>query len=624
VKFNWLVASVLGVLGSLSISTAAEAARLQFWRFNANENRLVFTTDEGVQPRAQLISNPTRLVIDLPGVTLGRSMVSQTVGGAIREVRVGQFDDRTTRIVIELSPGYTLNPQEIQVRGSTPTQWTVELPTPQQTESASQMGASRPSPNIPVSAMGAATQLESLRVTADGFFIRSRGRAPEIELEHSRDRRQVTIDLANTTVSAQLLQQVNQASNRHGVSRLQITQLQSSPPTARITLELDESNTDWQATASNLGGIVLVPSQSSMAIARDVEEDEDEEHEDEEHEEEDPRNYQRNRDSDRNSNRDSDRNSDDEIATVQSVELTGNGAQLLIRADETLTYTTGWDRSTGAFRITIPSARLANEVRGPDLDANSPLMRVRLREEDDDTVVILVQPATGVRIGEVNQFNRQVLALQLQRVSQRTPVQSSGRPPTATSPPARLPRVPNSRIVIVVDPGHGGSDPGAIGIGGLREVDVVLPVALQVASLLEQQGVQVVLTRRSNQDLELEPRVQIAERANADLFVSIHANSLSLSRPDINGIESYYYSDRGARLARVIHNTMLQVPGTYDRGVRHANFYVLRNTSMPAVLLELGFVTGAQDSRLLSDPDFQRQMAEAIARGILQYVQQGY
>lgn len=178
--------------------------------------------------------------------------------------------------------------------------------------------------------------------------------------------------------------------------------------------------------------------------------------------------------------------------------------------------------------------------------------------------------------------------------------------------------------MVVLDAGHGGRDPGAVGIGGLREKDIVLSITTQVARLLEQQGVQVVMTRTDDREIDLEPRVQIAERARANIFVSIHANAISMDRPDVNGIETYYASEAGARLGRVIHDSMVRNTGLNDRGLRSARFYVIRNTSMPAVLLETGFVTGAQDAAFLGSAQGQQRMAFAIAQGILQYIQQNF
>lgn len=590
---HWLLPGILGVLGSLLLSTTANAARLQLWRFNQAENRLVFTTDEGIQPRAQYVPNPNRVVIDLPGVRLDRPSITQAVGGAIREIRLGQFDEQTTRIVIELAAGYTLDPQQVEVRGSTATQWIVQLPTPQPIAQTPATGRS-PNPSAPP-ALGAATQLESVQVTPDGFFIRTTGTAPDLEVDRSRNRRELTVDLTNTAISPNFAQR-DQTINRFGVNRLEITQEQTSPPIARISLELSDPAPDWQATVSPLGGIVLIPSGIGTALG------------------------------DRASTPTS--NSSPAAATpnrltqavaiIQAVDLAAGDTQLLIRSQGAIDYTGRWNRSSGEYEIVISNAELADEVRGPELENNAPLQRVRLREEANQ-VIVLVQPAQGVRIGELNQPAPELLALDLRRAGQQVP----GRP-SQPSLSSELPRVQQGRVVVVIDPGHGGPDPGAIGIGGLQEVDIVLPVGLEVAALLQQQGVEAVLTRRDDRDLDLEPRVQIAERANADLFVSIHANAISLSRPDVNGIETYYYSDRGLQVARVLHSNMLQVPGVQDRGIRQARFYVIRNTSMPAVLLELGFVTGAQDARLLSDPNFRSQMARAIALGILQYIQQNF
>ncbi|HEY9645836.1 MAG TPA: N-acetylmuramoyl-L-alanine amidase [Chroococcidiopsis sp.] len=586
------------------ISAPADAANLQFWRYSASENRLTFTTDGGVQPRAQLIPNPTRLVIDLPGVTLGSPMVNQQVGGAVREVRLGQFDAQTTRIVIELEAGYTLDPQQVLVRGASPTQWVVQLPEPVYVGTTAQSPPASPprspQPGPTSAANGSVAVIDNVGTTLDGFLVRLNGPEPEVEVRRRQNGSQIRVELHNAVLSPQLTQ-LEREVGRHGVRQVEVEQRDNA--VVRITLDLNETNTEWHAQLDP-DGIALLPG-NGRRVASDRQTRPPGS----------PRTAQ-------TPTPPSTPNSVPQgaIAVIQSVDLANSGSQLLIQADRPVTYTTTWNRVAGAYQITIPSARLDERVRGPQLGPGSSLQNVRLREESNQTVSILVQPANGVRIGDITPLNNQVLALNLQRAAAQIPVQ----PPIGTQTPAiptDLPRVPNSRVVIVVDPGHGGSDPGAVGIGGLRETDIVLPVALQVAQILEQQGVQAVLTRQNETTVELEPRVQTAERANADLFVSIHANSISLSRPDVNGIETYYHSAQGLPLARVLHNSLLQLPGAIDRGVRQANFYVLRNTSMPAVLLELGFVTGAQDARRMSDPNSRSQIATAIARGILQYIQ---
>jgi N-acetylmuramoyl-L-alanine amidase len=195
-----------------------------------------------------------------------------------------------------------------------------------------------------------------------------------------------------------------------------------------------------------------------------------------------------------------------------------------------------------------------------------------------------------------------------------------GRVPSSRN----LPAVPRGRFRVVIDPGHGGPDPGAVGIGGLRETDVVLDVGLQLAQLLQNQGVQVLLTRTSEVDVDLPPRVGLANRSGADLFVSLHANALSLDRPDVNGIETFYFQGgRSYELALSIQQQLMAVsPGTPDRGARPGRFFVIRRTVMPSVLTEMGFVTGEIDAPRLADPRYRQRLAAAVASGILSYLGQ--
>lgn len=305
------------------------------------------------------------------------------------------------------------------------------------------------------------------------------------------------------------------------------------------------------------------------------------------------------------------------IAQVESIELAGDGNQLLIRVDGPVTYSSGWE-SALFYTITIQGARLQEGVTAPRVNASPTIARVQVEQAGPETVTIRVQPKPQVQVQEVNQPSPQMLALYLQSYS-ASPPRVPVWPGTGEESP--LPRADNGKILVVLDPGHGGDDPGAVGIGGLYEVEIVDPVADRVAELLEENGVSVVLTRTEDIEVDLPPRVDLANRLDANLFVSIHANAVDLSRPEVNGIETYYYS-AGEQLAQTIHASMIDATGGPDRRVRTARFYVLRNTDMPAVLLELGFVTGELDAERLSDPDYRNLLAEAIARGILQYIQQ--
>ena len=186
----------------------------------------------------------------------------------------------------------------------------------------------------------------------------------------------------------------------------------------------------------------------------------------------------------------------------------------------------------------------------------------------------------------------------------------------------QLPNVKRYKFSVVIDPGHGGPDPGAIGIGGLRETDVVLEVSKLVEKILSEKGVKVRLTRKNEVDLDLPPRVSFANRSDADIFVSIHANASRGKRRDINGLETFYYRGwRGRLLAKGIQKQILRVsPGSPDRGVKQGRYFVIKNTRMPAVLVEIGFLTGRLDARRLEKTSHRKRIAYAIAKGILEYL----
>lgn len=569
VKFHWLLPSLFTVF---LLTSKAEATILKSWQFDETQNRLYITTDEGVQPTAQLIANPIRLVIDLPGTTVRNPGEVRLRRNGIEAVRVAQFDAQTTRLVIELSPGYTVDPESVKVRGATARQWTVELPTPQEIpRDVSFEGY----PKETLEANAAETVIKNVILTPDGLFIRTSSAAPELKVQRLSSI--VNIDFQGAKVSSEL-NGLNMAVNRNGIRNLQITQIESLPPVARITLNVSNSPDDWQATVLYDGNVIVLP--TGVAAARKQAE--------------------------------SQHQSSNAITEIQSVEMAKNGTQLVVKTDGPFTYTSGWDLATGYYKITIPAAKLGNRARSPQTDA----LDVRLQQADSETVAVWIKPESGIVLSEINQPASNILYVQLRRAPQ-----VGGSSPVSNNSTSDFSFSNNGRIVVVVDPGHGGRDVGAVGINGIQEAQIVLDISLQVAKILEQNGVQVVMTRTDDREIDLEPRVQLAERVNASLFVSIHANAINMSRPDVNGIETYYYS-RGWRLAYTIHNSILQATGARDRRVRQARFYVLRKTSMPAVLVETGFVTGAEDAPRLADPAYRRVMAEAIARGILQYIQQ--
>ena len=172
---------------------------------------------------------------------------------------------------------------------------------------------------------------------------------------------------------------------------------------------------------------------------------------------------------------------------------------------------------------------------------------------------------------------------------------------------------------VVIDPGHGGKDPGATG-GGVREKAVVLNVAKKIAAYLEARGCTVMLTRETDVFVELSDRARMANAAKADLFVSIHCNSVR-DNARATGMEVYHYthaSEASKRAARVIYDRLLPVCGLRGRGVKSKDLAVLRETAMPAALVELAFISNDGDRAKLVSEEWQERAANAIADGIVE------
>lgn len=173
---------------------------------------------------------------------------------------------------------------------------------------------------------------------------------------------------------------------------------------------------------------------------------------------------------------------------------------------------------------------------------------------------------------------------------------------------------------VCIDPGHGGSDPGAIGVRPfeLREKDFNLAVALLLEEQLVDRGFEAVLTRRQDRTLSLSARAGFANRHGAGLFLSIHANAAAA--PSAEGMEVFHFpeSSAGKALAKpILKNLLAAFPDHRNRGVKEANFTVLRLTHMPAALVECEFLSSPKQLRFLAKAGNQRGIAQAIADALL-------
>ncbi|QQL46221.1 N-acetylmuramoyl-L-alanine amidase family protein [Sulfuriroseicoccus oceanibius] len=173
-----------------------------------------------------------------------------------------------------------------------------------------------------------------------------------------------------------------------------------------------------------------------------------------------------------------------------------------------------------------------------------------------------------------------------------------------------------ARTVIVIDAGHGGIDKGAYW-GGVRESRVALATAKELEKELKRRGFRTVMTRRTDKFVPFSERAQIANRYPKAIFVSIHYNA-STNR-SVRGIETYYLSRKGRKLASNVQTAMMEHVRSKDRGIRRRNFKVLRDTKHPAILVECGFISNSWERKRANSAWYQRAISKLIAEGIARY-----
>ncbi len=181
---------------------------------------------------------------------------------------------------------------------------------------------------------------------------------------------------------------------------------------------------------------------------------------------------------------------------------------------------------------------------------------------------------------------------------------------------------------VVIDAGHGGEDPGKIGVNGEKEKEINLQVALKLKEVLEEEGITVVLTRDSGKRLvgsqrgDLQARVEVINGAKPDLAVSIHQNSYT--QESIRGAQVFYFthSEKAKEAAEMIQQELKKMDEKYAREKKeNTTYYMLKNTKYPTVIVECGFLSNYEESKLLLEEEYQRKLAETIGSGILKYVE---
>lgn len=178
---------------------------------------------------------------------------------------------------------------------------------------------------------------------------------------------------------------------------------------------------------------------------------------------------------------------------------------------------------------------------------------------------------------------------------------------------------PLEEITIVLDAGHGGKDEGAKGYSGTLEKNLNLKTTKLLRDKLESFGAKVLLPRDGDTYLTLTERVNFTTKKDADLFISIHYNSSPSTKPE--GLTTFYFHEQKDKaLATNIHNHLLKVTNNTNRGVLFGDYYVLRENSIPSVLLELGFISNQNEEQQMITNHYQNKITSAIAEAILEFV----
>lgn len=182
-------------------------------------------------------------------------------------------------------------------------------------------------------------------------------------------------------------------------------------------------------------------------------------------------------------------------------------------------------------------------------------------------------------------------------------------------------------FTVCIDPGHGGRDVGTSNPRtGTIEKDITLQIGNKVVEELKKySNIEIITTRTDDTSVSLTDRNKIKADNNADLFVSIHCNATPDGKSNADGAETFYWSENGEEskiLAQKVHESIIAELNVRDRGIKCENYQVLKNSKLPSILIETGFLTHDEEEKNLLDDKYQTQLAKAIARGIIEYIEE--
>ncbi len=286
-----------------------------------------------------------------------------------------------------------------------------------------------------------------------------------------------------------------------------------------------------------------------------------------------------------------------------------------------------------------PISKPVNEVKTPVVSTQRPTSNTQVSTAQKPAAEVKAPVASAQKPAATKASGPKVIVIPKNNGDNNKATSQKGSKVTTKSDKEELPLAIKAKSkfrtgggikdkIITLDPGHGGSDPGAIGASGLKEKQITLEISMRVKELLEKEGANVYMTRTTDKDVyapnasdraELQARVNVAEKHNSDLFLSLHINS-SVNK-SVGGFSSYYYpkTDNDLKIAKAIQDKFAKNFGVDNLGVRQANFYVVKRCSMPATLLEMCFISNPKEEKLMKSKWFQKKTARLIVEGVKNY-----
>jgi N-acetylmuramoyl-L-alanine amidase len=559
-------------------AVAAAVVSVEGVTWDAARQAYVVKASGELAPRVRRLASPARLVIDLPNAKLvpSHQALDGVPGSGVTRVRVGQFQATTTRIVLDLARAIEI---DVEAGGH-------ELVIPLRAAA----GAA-PAPAQATASVVDVPTIRGIRHRNGDFAIQMSQRSPywsHVQPSSGQTVRYLLV-FPNTKLAPGAAGSVPIGS--HGVQRVTSTQVGSE---ARIEFELSKAPTfDVQATTQGWHFLADRARSAEAPAAKAT-----------------PRVAAARKPAERLSAKprgpkagtpDAARPAPARPAAEPGAWTGASDAplalrkvdghwQMMLTADSRFKFTTtavGDDR----VRVDIEGGKVPLPRDSVYID-NGLIARVRVNSQSGGTTRLTIDLDQPVRHTARLLGNQRSLLLGFHRVGKER---------------------------VTLDPGHGGSDHGTTGRKGTREKDVTLAIASRVARMMEAGGMSVQMTRMKDLEILLRPRVEMANRNDADVFVSIHANSFGRQH-GVNGIETYYFSDESYPLAKSIHKSLLRSLGRPDRGVRKNNFYVVHHTKMPAALIEIGYLSNPEEEALLASPAYQEKAAQAIYAGIREFM----